>query len=179
MLELLKKKANRFVAWYIKGKYHCDQCPYCWVNRYEDGDCDCGCYIKGDIQDTCRLLPPFRFLLGWPRKRKILYWESHANDGAEEWYEDLEMRQSAMKKAIIQALDGYELYCRDNSKLRAVSKEIGLSDSAMYFAVTCYENACHPVGKPRLRDQWKAVLKNTWNAFADKFRPYLPSKKRR
>ena len=52
--------------WYVLGYYHCDKCPFCWEERgYED--CDCGCYIRGDIRDTCRLIEPFRTLIGWPR----------------------------------------------------------------------------------------------------------------
>lgn len=49
-------KLKNCIDWYIKGKYHCDKCPYCWSTYSYDGDEDCGCYLKGDIHDTCRYI---------------------------------------------------------------------------------------------------------------------------
>lgn len=55
------------IDWYIKGEYHCDNCPFCWGGEYRPG-CDdyddVGCYIFNDLKDSCRLLPPLRFILG-------------------------------------------------------------------------------------------------------------------
>lgn len=48
---------KNFIDWYIKGEYHCDKCPYCWSDYSSYwGDGDCGCYLKGDIRDTCRYI---------------------------------------------------------------------------------------------------------------------------
>lgn len=80
----LKWLKNRW-KWYVLGYYHCDKCPYCWADYSYEGDCDCGCYIKGDIQDTCRLIPPFREIIGWPRMRYAQYWETHQYDDMGGW----------------------------------------------------------------------------------------------
>ena len=77
----------RPIAWYVYGHYHCDKCPMCWAEWSYEGDGDCGCYIYGDLRDSCRLLPPFRWLRGWHRKKRALYWEAHQYDGMAEWYQ--------------------------------------------------------------------------------------------
>lgn len=42
--------------WYVKGDYHCDTCPYSWEERgFEDADA--GCYLFGELRDTCRHIP--------------------------------------------------------------------------------------------------------------------------
>ena len=63
-----RKKKSKAIEWYIRGEYHCDKCPFCFGGEYLPG-CDdyedAGCYIFGDLRDTCRLIPPIRFILGW------------------------------------------------------------------------------------------------------------------
>lgn len=76
------KKFDRIEAvdYYIKGEYHCDKCPFCWGGEYMPG-CDdyddAGCYIFGDLRDTCRLIPPIRFILGWGRRKRAEYFRAH------------------------------------------------------------------------------------------------------
>lgn len=80
---------KNFIDWYIKGYYHCDHCPYSWEERgLEDGDA--GCYIKGEICDTCRLIQPFKGIIGRMRKNRYEYWESKRYEGYGEWYEEEE-----------------------------------------------------------------------------------------
>lgn len=44
---------NNLFNWYVKGYYHCDKCPYSWEERgFEDADA--GCYLFGELRDTCR-----------------------------------------------------------------------------------------------------------------------------
>lgn len=68
----LKKRISDYWHWYILGEYHCDHCPYSWEERYDD-DCDAGCCIKGDIQDTCRLIPPVRGIVGFFATKRYIY----------------------------------------------------------------------------------------------------------
>lgn len=103
--------------WYVLGYYHCDECPYCWADYSYEGDCDCGCYIKEDIQDTCRLLPPFRFLIGWPRMRYIAHWQDKEYDPIGEFYmkrKEQEEEMMEVAKFLFEA-EGMELCWRDRS----------------------------------------------------------------
>ena len=92
-------KFKRFWNYYIKGEYHCDTCPFCWEERgYEDADA--GCYIKGELQDTCRLIPPFRFLIGWGRRRKVRYIRNHEYDDYPEFIEKYDRELHETEKAL-------------------------------------------------------------------------------
>lgn len=181
MIKKMLKKLRRAWKWYIKGDYHCDKCPYCWSDwNYLEGDGDCGCYIRGDLWDTCRLIPPIRFLIGWPRKKVTQYWEGHAYDGMGEWYEQLVERENAYAESIKILLKETELYQRDcDGKLMPICKadllEIFSFGSGPFGeAFRYYEDHAHPVvGDPPLKKQWKDLLRKTWNKFADHFRPYF------
>jgi len=169
----MKKKLRKLIDWYIKGEYHCDKCKYCWSEYSYDGDGDCGCYIFGDIRDTCRLLPPLRWLIGWPRRRKALYWEVHQYDGCDEWFENVVAQDTAMEEAIRQMLAMTELYSRDcDGQLYPLCKEdviaAGVSDARYH-----YEEACHPVVYPSLRQEWRRCLQKTWKKIYDTFAPYF------
>ena len=180
MFERLRKKLRRAWKWYVKGDYHCDKCPYCWEEWTYEGDGDCGCYIRGELWDTCRLIPPIRFLIGWPRKKQAQYWEGHAYDGMGEWYEKEAEKQDAFKESIKILLNEIELYTRDwDGKLMPICKAdlvetFTFGSGQFYEAYSYYEDHAHPiVGEPSLKQQWKDLLRKTWNKFADKFRPYF------
>lgn len=166
-----------WVAWYIYGHYHCDKCRMCWSEWSYEGDGDSGCYIYGELRDTCRLLPPFRHLIGWPRKRKVEYFAAHEYDGYEEHYLEMERQQECMRKAMKKALIGYELIRRgaDGKPIPVCELEfLNTEANSVFFE---YEENAHPSSYTTLKADWKAVLCRTWNAFADHFRPFLPGKK--
>lgn len=180
-MKKLIKRLRRAWKWYIKGDYHCDRCPYCWSDWSSyTGDGDCGCYIRGELWDTCRLIPPVRFLIGWPRKKQALYGEAHAYDGMGEWYEQECEKQTAYSKSIEILLKDIELYKRDyEGKLMPVCKAALIErycfgSGPFYEAYSYYEDHAHPVtSDPPLKQQWKELLRKTWNKFADHFRPYF------
>ena len=171
--------------WYVLGYYHCEHCPYCWVESgYED--CDCGCYIKGDIQDTCRLLPPFRFLIGWPRMRQWEYMNDHAWDGIGEHYEKQLERQEVFAESAVILLNQIELWQRDpEGKPFPICKEELLEIYAMgsgpfYEAFIHYEEKAHPAKIVPLKQRWKELIKLTWKHLVyDEIAPYLPRKRRK
>lgn len=82
----IKKYLLQWYRWYIHGSYHCDKCPMCWEDRYYDGDSDCGCYIYGDLRDSCRLLPIFRNAIGWPIKKILELQANSVSDYYTQWY---------------------------------------------------------------------------------------------
>lgn len=169
-----------WVARYIYGHYHCDKCPMCWSDySYECGDGDCGCYIFGERRDSCRLIPPFRHLVGWHRKRKAEYFAAHQYDGMADYYEELYRKQECMRKAIKKGLHGYELIHRDmEGKPIPVCTEEFLemqSDGVFYE----YEGKAYPFNPTTLREEWGKFLRKTWDAFANHFRPFLPEKKQK
>lgn len=174
MLKQLNKKCKTFWRHYVIGYYHCDRCPMCWVDYAYEGDCDCGCYIFGDIRDSCRLLPPFRQLIGWPKKRKAQYWAVHQYDGCGEQFEQIVEQDFAMEKVLIEALSGYEICQRDfvNGVLSPVCKAEWIDNNRAEIRYT-YEEKCHPYVYTPLKTEWKNVLSRTWNAFLDIFRPYF------
>ena len=172
---------RRIYRWYIRGDYHCDMCPYCWSEWSYEGDGDAGCYIKGELADhSCRLLPPLRFLIGWPRKRKAEYWESHQYDGLPAWMENLDKKEEAMWNSLSIVLKPYELCRRDDTgKLLPVCKmDLRKECYTLYEMCQNYEDAVHPVSYPTLRKEWKDLLWKTWNRIADHFRPYFIHKKK-
>lgn len=179
-MKKLIKKLGRAWKWYIKGYYHCDHCPYCWEEYSYEGDCDCGCYIRGELWDTCRLIPPIRFLVGWGRKKCAQYWEAHAWDGMADWYEKEEMKKDAYSDSIKILLEHIELYQRDfEGNLEPVCKYelvdiFNFGAGKINDAYRFYEDTAHPVvGDPPLKQQWKDLLRKTWGKFADHFRPYF------
>ena len=171
----LTKRIKQAFRWYIQGHYHCDQCPYSWEERnYMEGDADAGCYIKGDICDSCRLLPPFRFLLGWPRKKKALYCEAHAYDDMVLWYEHQQKCEHAMREAMEKVLQGYELCWRDDAgKLLPACKQEVLDCAPIWQATQDYEGICHPICSPTLSQEWRQLVRKTWNKLLEKFKPYF------
>ena len=174
----MAKKFRRAWKWYIQGYYHCKHCPYCWSEYSYEGDGDCGCYIRGELWDTCRLIPPIRFLIGWPRKKKAEYYASHEYDGYGEWYEGLIAQEEAYAESVKILLGKVELYRRDaDGKLIPMCKE-ELFDRSWYGcsaweARDHYESKAHPIVHIPLKQQWKELLWKTWNRFADHFRPYF------
>lgn len=164
-------KLKKWFEWYVKGYYHCDKCPFSWEERNYDGDADAGCYIRGDLWDTCRLLPPFRFLIGWPRRRVTRYWEVHAYDDIGEWYEQEVGREEAMTKVVMDLLDGREVCSRDeNGELDPLPAPYEMFLDFLK-ATRDYEDKCHP--PKSLRQEWEDLLVKTWKRFSNKFRPYL------
>lgn len=168
-------KNHKWIAQYVYGKYHCDTCPMCWSDWSSYlGDGDAGCYIHGDLRDSCRLLPPFRWLLGWGKKRKALYHESHMYDGCDEWFEQVVAQDIAMEKALLKALRSYELVWRDlDGNLLPGACKAEFVQNNVRDICREYEEEAHPVLTPTLKEEWKHVLKRTWDQIADRFRPYF------
>lgn len=143
-----------FMKHYIKGYYHCDTCPFCWEERGLE-DADAGCYIKGELQDTCRLLPPFRFLIGWGRRKKALYYINHEYDDIERWYCEEECKDQAVME-ILESCLGEKL------------------PSYLICDIRCkLEDALIPVKCVPLKIRWKEIIKDTWNRFLMIFKPYF------
>lgn len=179
-MKKLFKRLGRAWKWYIEGYYHCDHCPYCWSEYSYEDDGDCGCYIRGELWDTCRLIPPIRFLIGWPRKKRAEYAYAHEYDGVSEWYEQQQERENAYAESVKLLLNGIELYHRGvEGDLIPVCKVdlLWLSDfkyGNFGEAYRYYEDHAHPItGDPPLSQQWTDLLRKTWKKFADKFRPYF------
>lgn len=169
------EKIKRFYRWYIKGDYHCNKCPYCWCEMNYEGDGDAGCYIKGDLHDSCRLLPPFRHLLGWGRKKRYLYDESHQYDGIGEWYSEKQGQEIALQDSIHKHIlpDEVELV-RKNAKgeTEVIDKYAWLEIHA--YKVHCdYEEIAHPFCPQTLKSLWKAALSETWKKVKNIFAPYF------
>lgn len=168
-------KNHKWVARYIYGEYHCDKCPMCWSDWSSYlGDGDAGCYIYGDLRDSCRLLPPFRWLLGWGKKRRAIYAEAHMYDGCDEWFEQVVVQDVAMEKAILKALQLYELVWRDtDGKLYPGDCKAEFVQNNVRDICREYEEEAHPVVTLTLKEEWTHVLKRTWDRIADRFRPYF------
>lgn len=178
-MKRIKKKLKRMWEWYVLGYYHCEHCPMCWAEYSYEGDGDCGCFVYGDIRDTCRLIPPLRQLIGWPRKRKAEYWAAHEWDGIDVTYQTEMHQDEALEKALIKAFDIYE-FCMRDSKGHLVppgycKREI--IENQVPNIRWEYEQAAHPYTYISLKSEWKKVLRRTWEEFLDIFRPYLPRKR--
>lgn len=171
-------KVKRFWKWYIQGEYHCDQCPYCWDDASPAmEDCDCGCYIFGDLRDSCRLLPPFRFLLGWGRKRKAEYSAAHEWDDYASWMQEIEGKEAAFYTALRAFVQEVELTSKTTGSPCDPSELIEANGYSLFYQ---YEDRAHPFQpKPTLKQQWSAVFRATGDAAKEQIRPFLPRKKKK
>lgn len=175
--ELRNKSKSNIVRWYLFGEYHCDHCEMCWSDWSDYlGDGDCGCYIFGDLRDTCRMPKPLRFLRGYVRKKKAEYGEAHCYDDMGEYYEQQQIRRQAFSESILILLKDKEVYSRswEDGKLIPVCKMelTDMSDfgvSSFREAYYHYEDKAHPVEHITLRDDWKRVWKRTKKAFYEEY----------
>lgn len=167
----------RIWHWYIKGEYHCDKCPYSWEEKtsYEYDEWDAGCYIKGDIRDTCRLLPPFRWIVGSLRKKKAMYYYNHQYDGCGEFYEEWENKNKKIQEAITKFLDGYDLCWKDSKgEYNPINKEWHITQEA--YRIRCdYEDYLGELEAKKNPPQnpWKKAIVWTWEKFIGFFKPYF------
>lgn len=165
----VKECFKNFIDWYIKGRYHCDQCPYSWEERGIDGDADAGCYIKGDICDTCRLIPPFKNLIGHLKKNKYMYWENRRYDGCREWFEEERRKQEIFNDILLEILKDYEIFCKNN----VCEDKHDLVQSVGNELRRKYEEAAHPVVINPLKIKWKELIKETAQTIVYKFKQYF------
>lgn len=174
------KSGSEAIDWYIKGEYHCDKCPFCWGGEYlpgcDDYD-DAGCYIFGDLRDTCRLIPPIRFILGWGKRKKAEYFQAHEYDDFPEWQEkrDAHERQfnACFKEHI---LDRYAVFHKDRDG-NAFGGPIDSDrfcefDEMMRLMWDCKDLFSPPSYVP-LKEQWAQLIKDTWRKFIMIFKPYI------
>lgn len=171
-----KKKLPRWMRWYVLGDYHCDHCPMCWSD-YSDylGDGDCGCYIFGDIREgACRLLPPFRTLIGWPRKKRAQYDYAHQYDDMGDYYDREFHQEKVFVSCIKQLLSGYILVQRG---FDGAFREIPLEEytdccgfgSRIIDAYRAYEDEMYPT-------TWYVSLKHDWQNVISRTKQELFSK---
>lgn len=169
--------------WYVLGDYHCGHCPFRRVIwSYEDA-CDYGCYIKVVPEGDCHLLPPFRFLIGWPKMRYSQYWEDRAFDGIDDWCKQNIKNEEAFSESIKILLNGTEIYRTDaDGKIHPLNKDnyfdaFNGGRSQFHEALRHYESHAHPVKKIPLRQQWKDLIRLSWKQLIyEKIAPYLPRK---
>lgn len=180
-----KKKKSEAVEWYIKGEYHCDKCPFCCGGEYLPG-CDdyedAGCYIFGDLRDTCRLIPPIRFILGWGKRKKMQYLENHRYDDYGEWVDKKIANEEAFRKAFQKVFaEKYAICLKDaNGEMEkgADGKPYSLDEECYIGSVSSlYHEASEILDPPKpyepLRKKWAALLKETWHSFVGIFKPYF------
>lgn len=176
-LASFKKKIQRFWKWYVLGYYHCDHCPYSWNDACPSReDCDCGCVIFGDIRDTCRLIPPFRFLFGWGKKKRFQYAQAHEYDDLAEWVQKHEQAETEMGAAISSSLNMWNLSLHHPSVDGSISPVLDLTaeiEVISHWIVDEYEQKVHPVPHLTLRQEWKTLLHKTWKRFIQFFAPYF------
>lgn len=167
----------RIWYWYIRGEYHCDKCPYSWEERtsYEYDEYDAGCYIKGDICETCRFIPPFRWIVGSIKKKKVMYYYNHRYDGCSEHYIEWENKDKKIQEAITQFLDQYDLCYKDSGgEYYPINKEEYIRQEA-YRVRGDYEDYLNELDakKNPFENPWKKAIVWTWRKFANFFKPYF------
>ena len=164
----------RFWRYYILGYYHCDKCPYSWEECYYEGDCDAGCYIFGDIRDTCRLLPPFRAVIGSIRKKVCIYHENHAYDGFAEFVEKDDELQKKFNELFCEVLNRYSVGYKNGSGewTQFTPDAFHMLDALHYFRHE-YEELAHPFEAKTYRQELRELLSKIWKSFIGKFKPYF------
>ncbi len=175
-ITLMKHKLSRFWRYYILGRYHCHNCPYSWEKRgYEDADA--GCYIFGELRDSCRLLPPFRFLIGWPMRKKYRYLMNHEYDDYEEFISERDDQEFHVHSSLAKYLKkhGYIVLKAWNIDLpEEVTPLIVPPEDLdqMYTLADDMRDIFTPPFEP-LKTRWKNLIKATWKRFMMIFKPYF------
>lgn len=166
------KKLPNWVRWYILKDYHCDTCPMCWSDYSSyTGDGDCGCYIYGDIREGgCRLIPPIRTLIGWPRKKRAKYAWAHQYDDIGDYYERIHHQEQVFVDCVKQLLNGYILVHRGfDGSFHEISIEEFTEGwgygSHIGEAYRTYEDAMYPVRYVSLKEDWRKVISLTMQSF--------------
>ena len=177
MKKCKKNLIYRFWHWYIKGEYHCDKCPYGWEEKtsYEYDEWEVGCYIKGDICDTCRLFPPYRWIVGSLRKKKLHYQYAHQYDDFPDFVEEMERKEEKFNKLVDKFLHGYELCWKDNDgELHPINKEEHIKAEA-YRIRYDYEDYLREENEKKnpYQNPWKKAILWTWHKFINYFKPYF------
>ncbi len=180
-----KKKKSKAVEWYIKGEYHCDKCPFCFGGEYLPG-CDdyedAGCYIFGDLRDTCRLIPPIRFILGWGKRKKMQYLENHRYDDYGDWAEKQFDNEQKFREAFREEIGAkYALCFKDSNgemEKGADGKPYSLDEdcyieSMFLLCLKAREIFDPPKPYEPLRKKWAHLVKETWKKFIGIFKPYF------
>lgn len=176
----VKASCNRAWRYYVKGEYHCDHCPFSWEERSYD-DVDCGCYIFSDLQGSCRLIPPVRFLLGWGKRRKQQYWEAHMWDDAEQYYTEQDLRYSRFEEGFDSVFDGYKITLADENAPKPSSPEDEARMSEMlkdHCKEALFQMAEYVFSEtePSLKDLWEEAFAETGRRLRNKVVPYLPKR---
>lgn len=165
---------KRFWRYYILGYYHCDNCPFSWEEGSYDGDWDCGCHVYGDTRETCRLLPPFRFIIGSIRKKVSLYHYYHAYDGIVEFYEKDDEIQKKFEELFCTALSGYSLaYKGHNGEYIPFNPADHCMHDSLFRFRHDYEEFAHPFETKTYRQEIKDLMSRMWKSFVEKFKPYF------
>ena len=172
----MKHKISRFWRYYIKGDYHCDNCAYRWEEcGYEDSDA--GCYIYGELRNSCRLLPPFRFLIGWPRRKKCRYLMNHEYDGFADFQAERDEQEFYVHVALMHYLEnrGYiVLKARKNDLPDEVSPLIvPPQDFEQMWTLNDDMRDIFKQPIEPLKTRWKNLIKSTWKRFVMIFKPYF------
>lgn len=159
--------------WYIRGEYHCDKCPYCWSEWSYEGDGDAGCYIYGDLRDTCRLIPPIRTIIGWPTRKKANYYFTHEYDGFAEWNEKEEAKRENFNEAVKNFIGNYYIcWKNEDGTFCPIDKDSYINYNAWEIRRD-YEEFCNPFVVKTLRSEWKDLIAKTWRKFIGIFKPYF------
>lgn len=172
-----KRKSNAF-AWYIKGEYHCDKCPFCWSGQYSPG-CDdyddCGCYIFGELRDSCRIIPPLRFIIGWGKRKKAQYFQNHEYDDLDEWMAAEEKKENLFYQAFEEEISNCYALCYNGSK-GVLLNHNGEPAKVEHPDIYRLYGKCQDIfSTPRLplKERWIQLLKDTRHAFIMIFKPYI------
>lgn len=175
MIASIIKQFRNFICYYIKGEYHCDKCPFSWEERtsYEYDEWDGGCYIKGsNLDESCRLLPPFRFAIGTIMKKKSDYYFNHQYDGYGEFSEREQAESDKLKELLKEYVLRTPLYRKD-----CAGEYWEATDDSLFYDLwrvkSEYEEFAHPVIYKTLRQQWKDLINKTFSRFISRFKPYF------
>ena len=176
-------KIKNFIDWYIRGKYHCNKCPYSWAecSGYW-GDGDYGCHLKGDVRDSCRHIcnPISRMIVN-----KKIYAKEHYYDDLIEIVEQSDKVMDKIKQAFEKDPYGKPWYklLRDSNLDGDSGLEATLEFRGVIFdAIETYNEIYHPHFSPKKKlkqafKEWLVYLKE-WH-FDCYFRPREKKKKRR
>ncbi|MEG0900274.1 MAG: hypothetical protein RSF40_11270 [Oscillospiraceae bacterium] len=157
----------------------CEQCKYFvdMTTSNENGtEYDGYCILCGNnFDDGCNWFFPFKQIVGWFKKKEHDYHLNHEYDGVLGSYEQREKEEKKLEELIEKYLLGESQIYMNKYDGRFVKVEsIEQLNLYEFWRIRSeYEDFAHPFVVKPLVQEWRELLKKSFDKFSSIFKPYF------